>query len=175
LVNYNEAEQKRQNDAISSRSSGSIVQLAVGRLATRFPLLLEKEGNAVEEFRKNPELLRLTDLLKSLGYEWELAAVNPLRNEYDIRIKKQGSSFLVGSASSGERELMTYLFAIFALNVRDALIIVDEPELHLHPKWQKTLLDLFVKLAASTGIRHASHDTFPREGDGGACAARTKA
>jgi putative ATP-dependent endonuclease of OLD family len=57
----------------------------------------------------------------------------------------------VGAASSGERELLTYLFAIFALNVRDALIVVDEPELHLHPKWQKRLLNLFVRLATSTG------------------------
>ena len=67
-----------------------------------------------------------------------------------MRLKKQGSSFFVDAASSGERELLTYLFAIFALNVRDALIIVDEPELHLHPKWQKTLLQLFIRLAQST-------------------------
>jgi putative ATP-dependent endonuclease of OLD family len=59
----------------------------------------------------------------------------------------------VSAASSGERELLTYLFAIYVLNVRDALIIVDEPELHLHPKWQRTLLKLFVRLATSTGNR----------------------
>jgi putative ATP-dependent endonuclease of OLD family len=42
-------------------------------------------------------------------------------------------------------------FAIFALNVRDVLIVVDEPDLHLHPKWQKTLFQLFVRLSKSTG------------------------
>ncbi|MEK9802094.1 MAG: AAA family ATPase, partial [Curvibacter sp.] len=93
----------------------------------------------------------LTKLLNELGYEWSLETINPLKNQYDVRLKKQGSSFLVGAASSGERELLTYLFAIFALNVRDALIIDDEPELHLHPKWQKTLLQLFIRLADSTG------------------------
>jgi putative ATP-dependent endonuclease of the OLD family len=35
--------------------------------------------------------------------------------------------------------------------VRNALIIVDEPELHLHPKWQKALLDIFIRLAETTG------------------------
>lgn len=50
--------------------------------------------------------------------------------------------FLASAASSGERELLTYLFAIYALNVRDALVLVDEPELHLHPRWQKALLTL---------------------------------
>jgi hypothetical protein len=74
-----------------------------------------------------------------------------MTNEYSILLSKQGTSFLVGAASSGERELFTYLFVIFGLNVRDALVVVDEPELHLHPKWQRTLLSIFVKLSEATG------------------------
>lgn len=152
LAGYNDFETKRQSDAASSRSATSIVNLAVGRLAQRFRLLLEKDkGVAAHEFRDDVNLKELTKLLSELGYEWSLETINPLKNQYDIRLMKQGSSFLVGAASSGERELLTYLFAIFALNVRDALIIVDEPELHLHPKWQKTLLQLFIRLAESTG------------------------
>lgn len=152
LAGYNAFETKRQSDATSSRSATSIVSLAVGRLAQKFRMLLEKDkGIAASEFRDDVNLKELTKLLSELGYEWSLETINPLKNQYDIRLKKQGSSFLVGAASSGERELLTYLFAIFALNVRDALIIVDEPELHLHPKWQKTLLQLFIRLAQSTG------------------------
>ncbi|MDO8370202.1 MAG: AAA family ATPase [Candidatus Nitrotoga sp.] len=152
LAGYNAFETKRHSDATSSRSATSIVNLAVGRLAQKFRLLLEKDkGIAASEFRDDVNLKELTKLLGELGYEWTLETVNPLKNQYDIRLKKQGSSFLVGAASSGERELLTYLFAIFALNVRDAIIIVDEPELHLHPKWQKTLLQLFIRLAQSTG------------------------
>ncbi len=152
LAGYNEFETKRQSDAASSRSGTSIVSLAVGRLAQKYRLLLEKDkGVAAKEFHNDDNLKELTKLLSELGYEWSLETVNPLKNQYDVRLKKQGSSFLVGAASSGERELLTYLFAIFALNVRDALIIVDEPELHLHPKWQKTLLQLFIRLAQSTG------------------------
>lgn len=152
LAGYNDYEIKRQSDAASSRSAATIVNLAVGRLAQRFRLLLEKDkGTAAHEFRDDVNLKELTKLLTKLGYEWSLETINPLKNQYDIRLMKQGSSFLVGAASSGERELLTYLFAIFALNVRDALIIVDEPELHLHPKWQKTLLHLFIQLAQSTG------------------------
>jgi energy-coupling factor transporter ATP-binding protein EcfA2 len=152
LPSYSEVDQTRQNDAAFSRQTPSIVALAVGRLAQKFRLLLEKDkGIAAKEFRTEKNLLELTELLSELGYEWDLECVNPLKNQYDVRIKKQGSSFLVSAASSGERELLTYLFAIFALNVRDALIVVDEPELHLHPQWQKTLLQLFVRLAESTG------------------------
>lgn len=152
LASYNQYEQKRQADAAWSKSGTSIVGLAVGRLAQKYRLLLEKDnGIASKEFYADVSLRDLTKLLSELGYDWTLESRNPLKNEYDVRLKKQGSSFLVGAASSGERELLTYLFAIFALNVRDALIIVDEPELHLHPKWQKTLLHMFSGLSEATG------------------------
>jgi putative ATP-dependent endonuclease of the OLD family len=152
LAAFNDFETKRQVDGTSSRSGTQIVSLAIARLAQKYRLLLEKDqGKALSEFKADANLVELTALLKDLGYEWTLETVNPLKNQYDVRLSKQGTSFLVGAASSGERELLTYLFAIFALNVRDALIIVDEPELHLHPKWQKTLLRLFVRLSQATG------------------------
>ncbi|MFT3930281.1 MAG: AAA family ATPase [Spongiibacteraceae bacterium] len=152
LSGYNEFETKRSLDATNSRSGGNYVQLAIGRLAKKYRLLLEEDkGRAQAEFAGDANMRQLTDILRELGYEWKLETVNPMTNEYSIRISKQGASFLVSAASSGERELLTYLFVIFGLNVRDALVVVDEPELHLHPKWQRTLLSIFVKLSEATG------------------------
>lgn len=152
LVNYNYGETKRQSDATSSRSNTPIVQLAVGRMAYNFRMLLDKDqGETAKKFRGDPNMKELTRWLQDLGYEWELETISAVKNQYDVRLSKQGTSFLVSAASSGERELLTYIFAIFALNVRDALIVVDEPELHLHPKWQRTILHLFIELAKTTG------------------------
>ncbi len=151
LASYNEYDHKRSSDAATSRSGGSFVTLAIGTIAQRYRLLLEEDsGRAREQFRADPQMTALSSVLEKLGYSWELVTRNALTNEYDIRLSKQGSSFLVGAASSGEKELLTYVFAIYGLNVRDALIIVDEPELHLHPKWQDTLLSLFETLAGET-------------------------
>lgn len=152
LSGYNEFETKRSLDATSSRSGGNYVQLAIGRLAKKYRLLLEEDkGKAQTEFASDSNMQQLTEILRGLGYEWKLETINPMTNEYSIRLSKQGASFLVSAASSGERELLTYLFVIFGLNVRDALVVVDEPELHLHPKWQRTLLSIFVKLSHATG------------------------
>ena len=152
LSGYNDHDQKRTSDAATSRSSSNIVSLAIGRMAQRYRLLQEDSNvDARRKFREDKNLQELSAELKALGYTWELVTVDPLNNSYDVRLTKQGTSFMVGAASSGERELLTYLFAIFALNVRNAVIIVDEPELHLHPRWQTALFALFEKLSKSTG------------------------
>jgi putative ATP-dependent endonuclease of the OLD family len=152
LSGYNDYDQKRTADAVTSRSSSNIIQLAIGRLARRYRLLQENSNvNVRDIFYQDENLSELAKDLHDLNYSWELVTIDPLTNSYDVRLTKQGSSFLVSAASSGERELLTYLFAIYALNVRDALIVVDEPELHLHPRWQTALFALFEKLAKTTG------------------------
>jgi len=152
LADFNEYDFKRTVDAASSRAAGSIISLAIGRLASRYRELLERDdGHAMQEFKDDPAIKAFTETLKSLGYDWKLKCTNPQKNQYDINLSKQGSSFRVGAASSGERELLIYLFAIYALNVRDALIVIDEPELHLHPRWQRTLLGMFEHLSSETG------------------------
>lgn len=152
LSGYNDQEQKRQSDAVSSRSTSNIVALAIGRMAQRFRLLQEDSNiDARTRFREEENLQKLSAELELLGYSWELVTLDAMTNSYDVKLTKQGSSFLVGAASSGERELLTYLFAFYALNVHNAVIIVDEPELHLHPRWQTALFALFEKLSKSTG------------------------
>lgn len=152
LHGFRYSEQKRQVDAATSRSQTPIAALAIGRLAAMFRLLQDNDNvSAKKAFLADKNVVSLAGMLNKLGYSWDLKTVDPLTNSYRVLLKKQDSEFTVASASSGERELLTYLFAVYALNIRDALIVVDEPELHLHPKWQTALLTMFSQLAKETG------------------------
>ena len=44
--------------------------------------------------------------------------------------------------SSGEREIINFIFGLFLEQLNDGIIIIDEPELHLHPTWQKKLIQI---------------------------------
>lgn len=152
LPGFNEFDLRRSVDAANSRLDANLASLATGRLAAKYRELLSKHPKTFEEeFYGQPNVLALTQSLREIGYDWKLVEISAQKNEYDIQLSKQGSTFRAGAASSGEKELLTYLFAIYALNVRDSLVVIDEPELHLHPRWQVTLLNLFERLADSTG------------------------
>lgn len=152
LASHDEGNYKKGVDAATSRTGASTTIVAIGRLAKQWRELLElADGRTREKFFADEKVMHLTQALQALGYTWELKCTNTNTNQFEILLTKQGISFLASNASSGEKELLTYLLSIYALGVRDALVVVDEPELHLHPRWQKTLLNLFERLAADTG------------------------
>lgn len=152
LAGYDDIQQKRQADGAYSRNPASLISLAVNRLAASYRIMQEDSNVGVDDrFYAQPSLRQLRETLEMLGYTWRLECTNPLSNQYDLILTKQGVSFNASAASSGERELLNYVFSIYVLDIRDALVVVDEPELHLHPRWQKILLSLFERLSDETG------------------------
>jgi len=54
--------------------------------------------------------------------------------------------FSIAQASSGERQLINFLIGLSSKSIENSLIIIDEPELNLHPRWQKLLLRFFLRV-----------------------------
>jgi putative ATP-dependent endonuclease of OLD family len=97
-------------------------------------------------FRQFSDVQLLDRYLEQLGYKWGFDT-DMDQLTYRFVLAKDGDKFYANMFSSGEREIVHFLLAMFALNVQDGLVLVDEPELHLHPRWQKIFLNLFRGLA----------------------------
>lgn len=62
---------------------------------------------------------------------------------YDIRlISNQGVQFRFDEASSGETNILSSMLALAALVRDNSVILIDEPEISLHPYWQHKYMDL---------------------------------
>lgn len=106
----------------------------------------ECEKTVTDFFMLEPEVKLLTHYMQQLGYQWDFWTDEDNVN-FSFVLTKGQHSFPLERFSSGEKEIVHFLLALFALNVKDGVILVDEPELHLHPRWQKIFLALFRELA----------------------------
>ncbi|WP_130854980.1 AAA family ATPase [Olivibacter jilunii] len=65
-----------------------------------------------------------------------------------IKIKKAGNEFTTTEISSGESSLLLSIVNIFSRIDNNSLILIDEPEISLHPNWQMQYIS-FLKKAFS--------------------------
>lgn len=77
--------------------------------------------------------------------------------------KKGGTEFNFSDASSGEANILSTLIALMPLIENNSLILIDEPEISLHPSWQYQYIDLLKKLLLNVSGCHviiATHSHF---------------
>ncbi|MDM1556318.1 MULTISPECIES: ATP-binding protein [Chryseobacterium] len=137
---------------VTSKDNLSLIILATIYFAEKKRSYETKANNEgyQEKWNNDNEVKLVTKYLEKLGYKWELVLKDSYKNIYEIQLEKNGQKFHVSQASSGEKEIINFLFGIFALDITNGLVIIDEPELHLHPKWQYLLLELFIDLSTNT-------------------------
>ena len=68
-----------------------------------------------------------------------------------------GDKFGINELSSGEKQLFLRTLAIKMLNPENSIILIDEPELSLHPKWQQRIVDVYRKIGKNNQIIIATH------------------
>lgn len=77
--------------------------------------------------------------------------------------KKGGAEFNFNEASSGEANILSTLIALIPIIRNNSLILIDEPEISLHPLWQSQYIDLINKVFLNFNGCHiiiASHSHF---------------
>ncbi len=136
----------------TSQDVTSLIRLASLYFADKMRRF-ESEANSEgyeKKWNEDDEVLLVSKYMERLGYRWSLQLVDSNRNIYEIELSREGRTFNISQASSGEKEILNFLLGVFAFQIEGGIIIVDEPELHLHPKWQNLLRELFIELSAST-------------------------
>ncbi len=108
-----------------------------------------------------------TDYLSLVKYEAFLKGKNIIR-DIEFFFERNGQEIPLLEASSGELGIVTTSFFLAALVESGTVILIDEPENSLHPKWQKQfgriLLDNFYRFEPKIVI--ATHSPLLVNGEG---------
>lgn len=68
-----------------------------------------------------------------------------------------GEEFDINDLSSGEKQLFLRTLSIKMLEPNNSIILIDEPELSLHPKWQQRIIEVYKKIGENNQIIVATH------------------
>ena len=113
----------------------------------------KKLGNVRDEIIA--EINGIFDILdmdtRLIGMSTEITEILP------IFTNLSGDKFDINELSSGEKQLFLRTLAIKMLNPENSIILIDEPELSLHPKWQQRIVDVYRKIGKNNQIIIATH------------------
>lgn len=68
-----------------------------------------------------------------------------------------GKEFDITGLSSGEKQLFLRALSLKFLEVNNSVILIDEPEISLHPQWQRKIIDVYRSIGQNNQLIIATH------------------
>lgn len=125
-------------------------------------------GISFEEFKKTSKLFRFENAFNNFFDSIKFKKIDETNaSEKTVVFEKGSKDISVDSLSTGEKQIVfrgTQLLRNIN-SVKDGLVLIDEPELSMHPRWQEKILDyyrdLFVKDNSQlTQMLFATHSEY---------------
>ncbi|RKI09910.1 DUF3696 domain-containing protein [Corallococcus sp. AB030] len=130
-----------------------------GSLAVAALLAANERSIQVEDHPARPFAQLIAERLVSMGLldSFEVRPIAPHRKEYEVFVRTAGNPMAVRlpDVGFGVSQVMPVLLQCFYTEPGSTLLF-EQPELHLHPKAQSELADVFIDAI------HASEDGQPR-------------
>ncbi|PIB47423.1 hypothetical protein AOA59_01000 [Pseudomonas sp. 2822-15] len=159
VVNYLEL-QKEESLRRKYPRSGLLMELRkespvkLGELVTEAFSLLGDDLREFSQFKRG-----IGSIGRSDRYEYAAFQSLSLLRRLDLLTLRRceltsfsGETFDVANASSGQQQMLCSVIGLATALRDDSLVLIDEPELSLHPRWQQQYLDnLFATLEPFKG------------------------
>ena len=90
--------------------------------------------------RGDSQWIRVQRLFHELAAPVELDDAVPYDDGYDLRFRRGDQVYYMAGTSSGERQILRFAANLSFFRARRSIVLLDELELNLHPRWQRSLL-----------------------------------
>lgn len=108
----------------------------------------------IEEFQQNSRLYRFKNAFNQFFDSMEFKKIDSsFADEKRIIFEKHGNPIPLDSLSTGEKQIVfrgAYLLRN-SNSLQDGVVLIDEPELSMHPKWQDKILKYYRDLFTDNG------------------------
>jgi len=121
------------------------------------------QENLLEDIKPN-QAQQVLSQMNLLVEKYANGRVEKLRfktnNQVEFRVshKTSGASFSFDGLSSGQKEIISTLFLVWYYSqTQPALVLIDEPELHLNLQWHREFIQQLIELAPHNQYIIATH------------------
>ena len=126
-------------------------------IATRIiEMANDQEDTPMQEIR-TAVFKEINEIFEILDLDIKISGISKNAKSIPIFTNSSGDEFDINELSSGEKQLFLRTLAIKMLNPENSIILIDEPELSLHPKWQQRIVDVYRKIGENNQIIIATH------------------
>lgn len=110
-----------------------------------------------DEFYQTSKLFRFKNSFDNFFEKIKYDRTDDIDEEKTILFSKNGILIPVDKLSTGEKQIVFRgIFLLRNTSVLDgAIILIDEPELSMHPKWERKILEYYKKLFSMSGQQNA--------------------
>ena len=126
-------------------------------IATRISKVANEEENLTMGQVRKKVFAEINGIFEILELDVKLSEISKDENSMPIFTDSSGKKFGINELSSGEKQLFLRTLAIKMLEPENSIIMIDEPELSLHPKWQQKIVDVYKKIGRNNQIILATH------------------
>jgi len=85
---------------------------------------------------------RVQRLFNKICFPSELIGLESGPDSDTVILKRKGIEYDLLQMSSGEHQILRILVGLVADTAKNSIVLIDEVELHLHPAWQKRLIQI---------------------------------
>ncbi|MGL4863054.1 MAG: AAA family ATPase, partial [Cetobacterium sp.] len=126
-------------------------------IATRVTYISNTEEDLTGKEVREKVAKEINDIFSILDLDIKLQGLSRDERSMPIFSNSTGEEFDINELSSGEKQLFVRTLAIKMLEPENSIILIDEPELSLHPKWQQKILEVYKKIGKNNQIIVATH------------------
>jgi energy-coupling factor transporter ATP-binding protein EcfA2 len=126
----------RKHDLSSALRERAVPRDVIGWLVRA--ALLDQKWNP--QLQGESQWQRVKRLFGRLATPAAIDDMTPSDEGYDLRLQRDGRHYYSSGMSSGERQLLRLVANMVFVRTVRSVVLIDELELNLHPRWQRSVL-----------------------------------
>ena len=160
-INFSNLEVKTRNYKAENNFYCLIDQNKINDVPSYLVSLVNTEIFKYEELPIKEAIKKICDEINSLfnllDIDIEMVGVNKDNNNMPLFKNRFGAEFDINSLSSGEKQLFLRAMTLKMLDINNSVVLIDEPEISLHPKWQQKIVKVYESIGENNQIIIATH------------------